>query len=225
MIHRITGKTERFDHLFFDLDGTITESGPGILNAVRHMFDRIGFREDDEERLRGFIGPPVVQYLQQAYGFPEDEARRAYGIFREYYDSRGVFENRLYDGIAEAIEDIRRSGKTVYIATAKPDFFAVPILKRFGILHLFERVFAARHEMGIMDKMQVMRYVADEMGPIPYPAMVGDRRYDIEGGLSVGYATVGVLYGYGSRRELVSAGCDYLLDNVADLPVLLGGTE
>lgn len=222
MIFRINGKTEQFDHIFMDLDGTITESGPGIVNAVLHMFDHLGIREDDEERLRSFIGPPVTVNLQRLYGFTEEDARRAYRFFREYYEDRGMYENRLYDGIVQAVEEIRGRGFHVYIATAKPDFIALPILKHFGIIDLFERVFSVRREEGIFDKMQVMQSIADEMGSLPGPLMVGDRRYDIEGGRAVGFSTAGVLYGYGSRAELLDAGSDYLVDSVADLPELVG---
>jgi phosphoglycolate phosphatase len=151
MIFTIRGKAEEFQHVFLDLDGTITESGPGIMHAAQHMFDRIGMREDDEERLRGFIGPPVLQYLREAYGFSEEEAQQSYAVFREYYDSRGMFESRLYDGIVEAIEYIRRAGKRVYVATAKPELLALPILKHFHVLGLFDRVFAVRREIGICD--------------------------------------------------------------------------
>jgi len=225
MIHSIRGKTEGFGHIFMDLDGTITESGPGIVNAVRSMFDRIGVREDDAERLRSFIGPPVTVQLKRLYGFSEEDAQRAYRFFREYYERTGMFENRLYDGIVEAVEAIREAGAHVYVATAKPEFIALPILEHFGILSLFERVFAVRREEGIFDKLQVLQFVAGELGPLPGPLMVGDRRYDIEGGRAVGFATAGVLYGYGSRGELLEAGADYLVDSVADLPALAGRKE
>lgn len=225
MIHHIKGKTQEFHHVFMDLDGTITESGPGIINAVQYMFERIGITEDNEERLRSFIGPPVTENLKRVYGFSEDEAQQAYVLFREYYERQGVWESRLYEGIVEAIEDIKSSGKQVYIATAKPEFIALPVLKHFGITELFDRVFAVQREKGIFDKLQVLQHAAQELGPIPGPVMVGDRNYDIEGGRAVGYATVGVLYGYGSRDELLFAGCDYLLDSVKDLTALLGGTD
>ncbi len=222
MIQSIKGKTESFSHIFMDLDGTITESGPGIVNAALYMFDRVGVREDNKERLRSFIGPPVTENLIELYGFTEEDAQRAYVFFREYYENKGMFENKLYDGIVEAVEELRRAGRHVYIATAKPEFIALPILKHFGITGLFERIFAVRREEGIFDKLQVLQFAAGEMGAMPGPVMVGDRKYDIEGGRAVGFATAGVLYGYGSREELLSAGSDYLIDSVADLPALAG---
>jgi phosphoglycolate phosphatase len=225
MIHCISGKTEEIQNVFFDLDGTITESGPGIINAVRYMLDRVGMTEDDEDNLRSFIGPPTTDNLKRLYNFTEEKAQHAYTFFREYYVRQGVYESRLYDGIVEAIEDIRRSGKRVYLATAKPEHIAMMVVNHFGILSLFDRVFAVRRDIGIFDKLQVMQSVAAELGSIPGPAMVGDRCFDIEGGRAVGFVTVGVLYGYGSREELLAAKSDYLLDSVGDLSALLGGTD
>lgn len=222
MIHRISGKTERFQNVFFDLDGTLTESGPGIINAVRYMLDRVGISEDDEDKLRSFIGPPTTDNLKRLYNFTEEKAQHAYTYFREYYERQGIYESRLYDGITEAIEDIRRSGKRVYLATAKPEHIALMVVKHFGVVSMFERVFAVRRDIGIYNKLQVLQSVATELGSVPWPVMVGDRSFDIEGGLTVGFATVGVLYGYGSREELLAAGCDYLLDSVGDLSALLG---
>jgi len=222
MIHRINGNTEQFDHIFFDLDGTITESGPGIINAVLTMLEYLGIREDDEEKLRSFIGPPTTDNLRRLYGYSEEDAQRAYSVFREYYERKGMFENQLYEGIVEAVEAIRRTGAHVYIATAKPDFVALPIISHFGVTDLFERIFTVRREEGIFDKLQVLQSAVDELGALPCALMVGDRKYDIEGGRAVGFATAGVLYGYGSREELLDAGSDYLIDSVADLPELVG---
>jgi|AGTN01.3.fsa_nt_gi Predicted phosphatases len=192
------------------------------MNAVRYMFERAGIREDGEEGLRSFIGPPVTENLKKRYGLTEEKAQEAYAVFREYYERQGVYESRLYGGIAEAIGDMRHSGKKVYVATAKPEYLAITVLKHFNILPLFERVFAVRREIGIYDKLQVLRHAAAELGAIAGPVMVGDRSFDIEGGRAVGFTTVGVLYGYGSREELLAAGCDYLLDSVEDLSALLG---
>jgi phosphoglycolate phosphatase len=225
MIEVIRGKTQRFQHVFFDLDGTVTESGPGILNALHYMMERAGIREEDETRLNSFIGPPVTKQLKKLYGFTEAQAQEAYAFYREYYTQKGMYESRLYDGITAALEEIRRSGKRVYLATAKPEFLAIPILKHFGITGLFDRVFSVRREEGIFDKLQVLEDAARTLGRIPGPVMVGDRSYDIEGGRAVGYATAGVLYGYGGREELIAAGCDYLLDSVEDLTAFLGGMD
>lgn len=222
MIRNLTGKNTEYRIVFFDLDGTVTDSGPGCFNGVKYMFERIGYTENDEKKMRGFMGPPMKRHLVREYGFSEQDAAAAYVFYREYYDSRGIFENVPYDGIEEAIASIRDSGKDVYIATSKPEKQALLVLERFSLMHLFKGVFTARHDKNILDKNEVLASAASEIGDVSGAVMVGDRCYDISGGKYVGFDTVGVLYGYGSEDELIGAGCDYTADSVHDLAVLLG---
>ena len=225
MIHNITGKDSSvYKAVFIDLDGTITESGEGCMNAARYMFEKAGYEENDEVRIRAFVGPPVKHHLINAYGFPEEEAARIYAYYREYYLSKGMYESRLYDGIEDALCAIKSSGKALYVATSKPEIMAIPILERYGLLGIFDAVFGARHEEGIFDKTQVLEYAMNRLGGAPAGSvMVGDRSHDILGGRAVGIDTVGVLYGYGDRKELMDCGPDYLVDTTADLAALLGG--
>jgi phosphoglycolate phosphatase len=225
MIRNLTGKRAGYKSVFFDLDGTVTDSGPGCFNGVRYMFDRIGFTENDEKRIRRFMGPPMKRHLVSEYGFSERDAAEAYAFYREYYDSRGVFENKPYDGIKEAIASIKTSGRNVYIATTKPEALALLVLERFGLLELFSGVFAARHDRSILEKNEVLANAVGELGGVSDAVMVGDRCFDILGGKHVGFDTVGVLYGYGDETELTGAGCDYLVDTVRDVAVLLGGQK
>jgi len=222
MIRNLTGKEHAYGSVFFDLDGTITASGEGCLNGVRYMFQRIGAAENDENRLKAFIGPSVKRHLQRYYGFSEQETENAYKYYREYYTTKGIFENRLYEGIREAIENIRNSGKAVYVATSKPEYQAIQILERFDMLNLFSGVFAAKHEIGVFEKDEVLEGAVAALGDVKDAVMVGDRSYDILGGKHVGFDTVGVLYGYGDLNELTEAGCDYIVDSVQDLSELLG---
>ena len=226
MIHNITGKDSSvYKAVFIDLDGTITESGEGCMNAVRYMFEKAGYEENDEVRIRAFVGPPIKMHLINAYGFPEEEAARIYAYYREYYLSKGIYESRLYDGIEDALHAIKSSGKTLYVATSKPEVMAIPILERYGLLGVFDAVFGARHEEGIFDKTPVLEYAMRSLGGAPSGSvMVGDRYHDMLGGRAVGIDTVGVLYGYGDREELMDCGPDYLVDTTADLAALLGGT-
>ena len=201
MIKNVTGKRNRgYQTVFFDLDGTITESGAGCMNGVKYMFGKIGYEETDSARIRAFVGPPIKLHLLEAYGFSDADAERAYTYYREYYDSKGMYENRLYDGIGDAIRAIRNTGKQVYIATTKPERLAIPILKRFALYDLFSGVFGARHDRGVINKIHVLEYAVDTIGHTPPDAvMVGDRCFDILGGRHMGFDTIGVLYGYGRR--------------------------
>lgn len=224
MIYNITGKDSGvYKAVFIDLDGTITESGEGCMNAVRYMFDKAGYEERDETRIRAFVGPPIKLHLINAYGFSEEEATKIYAYYREYYLSKGIYESRLYDGIEDALRAIKSSGKALYVATSKPEVMAIPILERYGLLGLFDAVFGARHEEGVFDKTQVLEYAMRRLDGVPSGSvMVGDRSHDMLGGRAVGIDTAGVLYGYGDREELMDCGPDYLVDTAADLAVLLG---
>ena len=227
MIDNITGKDYReYKAVFIDLDGTITESGQGCMNAVRYMFDKVGYEENDEARIRSFVGPPIKKHLIDAFGFSEERAAATYAYYREYYLDKGIHESWLYDGIEKALHAIKASGKALYIATSKPEAMALPILERYGLLPLFDEVFGARHEEGIYDKTQVLQHGVSRLGSAPANAvMVGDRCHDIIGGRAVGFDTIGVLYGYGDRKELLEAGPDFIIDSVADLCAMLGETK
>ena len=223
MIYRLTNvDLSGAKAVFFDLDGTITESGEGCMRGIRYMFDKIGHPEPDEQRVRAFLGPPVKKHLMEHYGFCEEDALAAYAHYRAYYESTGLWENRLYDGIAQALHDIRDCGKTLYIATSKPEHLAEKILEHFEILGLFAAVFGARHDLDVYDKNEVLQRAVAMLGGAPEGVMIGDRFHDVAGGRLVGLHTIGALYGYGSYKELADAGCDCLVDTPQDLSALLG---
>ena len=222
MIRNLTEITDRvYEAAFFDLDGTITDSGDGCLNGIRYMFDKIGFSDYSEDQLGAFLGPPIVRHLMRHFGFSEPDAHHAYTLYKEYYISRGIYESRLYTGIEETLSAIGRAGIKVYLATSKPEPQALSVLKHFHLLPLFSDVFAARHDLGVYDKDQVLSRAISLIGKKPHGLMAGDRSYDILGGKHVGLYTAGVLYGYGSAEELIGAGCDYTVDEPRDLATLL----
>jgi len=223
MIRNFSSKdSTKYEAVFFDLDGTIAESGTGCLNGVRYMLEKIGFEENDEAKLQAFVGPAVKMHLKEAYSFSDKQAAEAYVFYRDYYDSKGIYESCLYEGIEDAIKAIKSTGKTLYVATLKPQDQAETMLKRFGISALFSGVFGARHDLGIYHKNGVLQRASEMLGNGLHAVMVGDRYYDIISGQHVGFDTIGVLYGYGDYEELKTAGCDYLVDSVQDLYTMLG---
>ena len=226
MIHHISGTDRAYDTVFMDFDGTIADTCEGILKAVNHMFSCIGMEENDEKNLYKFIGPPVKNHLMDYYGFNEQQANDAYACFREYYRETGLFQSRLFPGIKDAILGIRALGKTLCVATSKPELMARTLIERFGIAELFDGIFCADHENGISTKTQVLLSAFERLGGKPQSAvMVGDRYHDIEGAKAVGIDSIGVLYGYGDEAELTEAGCDYLADTPDDLVRLLEGDK
>lgn len=225
MIRNLTGKNGGYSTVFFDLDGTITDSGEGCTNGAKYMFEKIGYTRYDEKKLKKFLGPPIIYHLISEYGFDKEQAKSAYVYYREYYLSKGIYENRPYPCIADAIKKIKESGKAVYVATSKPEPQALCVLERFGLKDLFDGIFGAKPELGITLKKDVLENAIKAIGGTGSAVMVGDRFYDIEGGKHVGIDTVGVLYGYGELEELEKAGCDYIADTVGDLAELLGRRE
>ncbi len=224
MINNITGfDIDKVDTVFLDLDGTVSKSGTSCKNGVKYMFDKIGHRAVSGAELNAFVGPTVKVHLSEVHGFSEAEAAAAYVYYREYYDGIGIFTSTMYDGIADAVEAMRASGKTVYIATLKPEDQAIQILQMYGITDLFSGIFGARHDLGIMHKPLVLERAIEIIGETPKNAvMVGDRNHDVFAGAHIGFGTVGVLYGYGGYDELFGAGCDIIVDSVSDLSALLG---
>ena len=222
MITRLTEKKGYYDTIFFDLDGTLIESGPGVMNAIRHMFTKIGYPKPDETQMRAFIGPPIAHYLVEAYGFSAADAQAAYRHFRSYYAERGILECSLYPDIENVLDALSDAGKTMYIATSKPEHQAVSMLKRMDLFDLFAGIFGGVHNEGVFTKDEVLMRAASLIGNVPaHAVMVGDRHHDVLGAQHIGLDTIGVLYGYGSFDELKEAGCDMIAEIPGDLPELL----
>lgn len=205
-------------YLFFDLDGTVTDSKTGIIRSVQYalkFFDIV--RADDA--LLYFIGPPLKDSFGKLFDGDTVKAELAVKKYREYYSETGIFENELYEGVADLLADLRRKGRTISLATSKPEPFALRILDHFGIAGLFDHVAGAELTGPRNSKTAVLRHACGLCGvaDMAQCLMVGDRKYDILGAHAVGMDCTGVLYGYGSRSELEEAGADSLCADVASL--------
>lgn len=205
--------------VLFDLDGTVTDPGLGITNSVIYALNKFQIKVDDRTSLYKFIGPPLKESFQKFYGFSDEESFRAIVYYREYYADKGIFENVLYDGMAELLEQIRDSGRKVILATSKPEEFAVRILKHFQIDQYFDYIAGSNMDETRVKKAEVITYALDscEITDLSSVVMVGDREHDILGAKEVGLDAIGVLYGYGSREELQSAGASYIAEKVGDI--------
>lgn len=216
---------QRYESLFFDLDGTLTDPMEGITRSVQYALRHFGIEVTDLTALCPFIGPPFIESYREHYGFDEAQAREAIAVSREYFTERGIFENRLYDGIPELLAALVAAGRRLYVATSKPLPFAERILDHFGIARYFTLVGGTGLDGSLPAKADVIADVIARGGISDRRSivMIGDRRHDVIGARSLGIASIGVLYGYGSREELEAAGADCIAASVGELRSLLLG--
>ena len=212
-----------YEYVFFDLDGTISDSAQGIVNAVVYALEGMGAPVGDREALKQFVGPPLVDSFTSYCGFDKTQAEEAIRRFREYYREKGILENTMYDGMEELFKTLKKGGKKLVLATSKPEDFARKILTRYGVTDYFEYIAGSLFDETRIKKEEVIDYAIKTLG-IEDPSkiiMVGDRRHDVEGAAVFGIDCIGVLYGYGSREELLTAGAKYLANTPQGVAKLL----
>ena len=205
-----------YDTILFDLDGTITESGIGITRSVAYALKKHGITETDQNKLDRFVGPPLIDSFMRFYGFSAEQARQAVEDYREYYAVTGIFENRVYDGVVELLQALKAAGKRCVLATSKPEHYAVQILEYFHLAEYFDFVAGATMDEKRTNKADVIAYALEQTG-VGHVIMVGDREHDVLGAKAHGLPCIGVLYGYGSREELESAGATHIVETAEEI--------
>lgn len=202
--------------VLFDLDGTITDSGTGIMNAIRYAVRKRGLEEPEEAVLRSFIGPPLKEQFRKVFHLPEAEGSRMVALYREYYGEKGIFENRVYDGVPEMLDMLKRDGIRILMATSKPENYARIIAEHFDFARYFDFIGGACMDGTRTAKGEVIEYVLKTCGISEeernFAVMIGDRSHDIVGAMKCGLHSIGVLYGYGSIEELESAGAERIAE-------------
>lgn len=214
---------EKYRHLLFDLDGTLTDPMEGITRSVQYALRHFGIEVSDLRELCPFIGPPFAESFRTFYGFDDRQTSEAVAVSREYFTEKGIFENRLYDGMDALLDTLASSGYTLCVATSKPRVFAERILDHFGIAPYFSFVGGTGLDGSLPTKADVIAHVlaGSNITDRGTALMIGDRKYDILGAKTIGIDSAGVLYGYGDRAELEAAGADYILPAIPDLEELL----
>ena len=200
-------------YIFFDLDGTLTDSALGITRSVQYALKKYGIDENNQSMLNNFVGPPLKDSFMKYYGFSEDKAQEAIWVYREYYEVKGINENFVYDGIEATLKALKDAGKKLYVATSKPEQYAKQILKNFNLLDYFTFVGGATMDEKLVEKCDIIKYVATANNLLKEKSdiiMVGDREHDIIGAKKFGVKAIGVLYGYGDLEELNGAGTDFI---------------
>ncbi len=212
-----------YQTIFFDLDGTLTDSAPGIINSIKYALKKYGI-EAEEERLRAFLGPPLIASFQKQFGFDHDKAVEAVKFYREYFTAGGMFENAVYPGVRELLAGLHAAGKTIGVATSKPELFAKQILAHFGLDKEFDVICGAAMDESRTHKNEVLDYALKTLSADPADmVMVGDRRDDMEAAKQLGLMGIGVLYGYGSEEELTKANATFLAKTPADVYRIIAG--
>ena len=211
-------------YLLFDLDGTLTDSQIGILNAFEYCFESFGIKKD-KEVLKTFIGPPLSDTFKRVFKFDDMQCEKATSLFRKYYDSKGYLENAVYEGIKEILTRQKAEGKVLIVATSKPEKIAVPVLQHFGLEKFFDFIKGGMDDERFNQKDQIIKMALEKAGidgiDRDMMLMVGDRNNDIMGAHKNGLQCAGVLYGYGNRSEMEENQADYIVETVEDLGKLL----
>ncbi len=213
-----------FHTILFDLDGTLTDPGEGITNSVMHALRHYGIRIPEREQLYPFIGPPLDESFMRYFGMSQVRALEAVEIYREYFSTKGLFENRVYDGVEDLLGSLRNAGKRLLVATSKPEIFSIKILEHFGIAKYFDVISGALlHPPKGYGKADVIREALKraDITDLSGVVMVGDRKHDVEGAHKIGIPAIGVLYGYGDREEHQKSNADYTAENITQLKKLL----
>ncbi|MBO8463436.1 MAG: HAD hydrolase-like protein, partial [Firmicutes bacterium] len=168
-------------YVFFDLDGTITDSGLGITKSVQYALRAFGIEETNLKKLEPFIGPPLKDSFMEFYHMDEEQANKAVKAYREYYEVTGLFENEVYDGIPNVLKQLKEAGKEMVLATSKPEVFAKKILEHFQLDSYFSIIAGADLEGNRVEKLDVMKYAIGLANSEDYTqiVMIGDRKYDI----------------------------------------------
>ena len=208
-----------YQFLLFDLDGTLTDPGEGITNSVVYALEKFDIHVTDKTTLYPFIGPPLIESFMKFYGFSYENALLAVEYYREYFRDRGIFENVPYEGIAELLKTLKNAGKTLIVATSKPEPFARRITEHFDLDQYFDYVAGAGFDETRAEKWDVIEYALSTMNITDrsQAVMIGDRKHDIIGAKKTGLDSIGVLWGYGNRDELTAAGADTIFEQVDNL--------
>lgn len=208
----------KYKNILFDLDGTITDSSPGIINSYLHSLTKIGLAENDIEKLKSYIGSPLRAYYTERHNLSTADSDIAVKHFREHYSEIGIFENAVYPGMAELIDKLQENGFRLYIATSKPLEFAVTVLNHFKLKEYFNSIHGSDMSADNKPKDKLIADAILMNGLSKNESiMIGDRYHDINGAKSNGIASIAVTYGFGSEAELSELKPEYMASSADEI--------
>ena len=208
-----------YKYLLFDLDGTLTDPGLGITNSVMYALRKFNINVEERASLHKFIGPPLRHSFETFYGFSGEKSELAVQYYREYFKSQGLYENKIYDGIEDLLTQLKERGKSLIVATSKPECFAIEILQHFNLYGYFDFVAGATMDETRNKKSDIIKYALDSCNIYDKSSaiMIGDREHDIIGAKENELDSLGVLFGYGSYDELKGVGATFIAERPMDI--------
>ena len=208
--------------VLFDLDGTLTDPFLGITRSVAYSLKSFGIEVDDLETLKPFIGPPLDVSFREYYHMDEAQSWKAVETYREYFSKKGLFENKVYEGMEDFLQSLLNMDMKLYVCTSKPEVFAKEILDHFSLTPYFTGIYGATLDGSLKNKGDVIAHcIKQEQLNIQDCMMVGDRQHDIVGAHQNQIPCIGVLYGYGSLEEFQEYHCDYIAKDLIELKKII----
>ncbi len=206
-----------FKNIFFDFDGTIADTSEGVYKSFDYVINFYGVNFDHSE-YKKLIGPPLKESFENILHLPKTEIQNAIKKYREYYTPKGVLECKIYDGILDLIKSLKAKNYKICVATSKPEHFARQILEHFQIANLFDFIGgSSADEKSRVEKVDVVRYVMEKNNfKSDECILIGDRKYDVEGAHQAGIKCMGILWGFGNRKEFEECGADYICATVKE---------
>lgn len=210
-----------YNYILFDLDGTLTDPQKGIINSIQYALKHFGIKKEDHELIH-FIGPPLHHSFAEIFG-SEEKGLAAVEIYREYYSTKGIFENLVYPGMEDLLNELTERNKILFVATSKPTFFAEQIVKHFKIDHHFKSVVGSNLDGTHTDKKEIIQTIIELLPDVERSEflMIGDRKFDIIGSKHHNIDCAAVTFGYGSIDELQAEEPAYIINTIAELSELV----
>ena len=202
-------------HIFFDLDGTLIDSSEGIHNGFVQTFERLGLPVPSDQKIRTFMGPPLEVTFKEEVS--EEGAAQAVKIYREYYETKGQFEAHLYDGIKDVLQELKQNpNKKIYITTSKNEPVAQNMCQHLGLTTYFDGIYgstpSALHKADVLQ-----RAITENQAPKDSSVIVGDTKFDLIGGKTVGIKTIAVTWGFGANETLLAENPDFVANTAQEL--------
>ena len=205
--------------ILFDLDGTLTESGEGITKCVQYALEKLGRPESDLEKLKVYIGPPLMEQFMKYADLDEATARKAVEYYRERYKPIGIYETSLYKDGDIMLKRLKNAGKYLAIATSKPQAMAEEVLRYLGIYDYFDKIMGADLIGPRQSKQSVLEALFEKIENKDRSKyiMIGDTKFDIIGANLMKIDSLGVSYGYGNKKEMLELGALKVLDSTKEI--------